>query len=245
MEIEQLASGEGARAARGLTVLIDVFRAFSSAPLLLHLGAAPLILEGDVERCFALREQLPGARLVGSRNEDPIDGFDVTNSPWFILQRGRAFFDGRPVILRSTSGVGGAAAALDQGRDRGGEVLLASFLAAAATALHLRALQPERVTLVAMGRKATEPAPEDEACAACIAALLGGAPYDHLAAMAGILAHENAKKYFRGDNPALPREDPVVCLQLDLCDFALRAVRRDGWIEGVRVGSVACNAGRA
>jgi phosphosulfolactate phosphohydrolase-like enzyme len=216
-----------------VSVIIDVFRSFSSAPLLLHLGAAPLILEGDVERCFALREQLPGARLVGSRNEDPIDSFDVTNSPWFILQRGRAFFDGRPVILRSTSGVGGAAAAVGQG----GLVLLASFITAAATAAWLQRQRPQRVALIAMGRKGEEPAPEDEACADCIASLLGGAAYDHLAATAGILAHENARKYFRGDNPALPSEDPVLCLQLDLCDFAIRAVRRDGWIEAERTGT--------
>jgi 2-phosphosulfolactate phosphatase len=231
MRIDRLALREGVKAAQGVRVIIDVFRSFSSAPLLLHLGAAPLILEGDVERCFALRERLPGARLVGSRNEDPIDGFDLTNSPWFILQQGRAFFDGRPVILRSTSGVGGATAAVDQGA----EVLLASFITAAATAAWLRHRQPERVALVAMGRKGEEPAPEDEACADCIASLLSGGAYDHLAATAGILAHENARKYLRGTNPALPREDPVLCLQLDLCDFAIRAVRRDGCINGERI----------
>lgn len=231
MQIDRLALREGVTAARGVRVIIDVFRSFSSAPLLLHLGAAPLILEGEVERCFALRERLPGARLVGSRNEDPIDGFDLTNSPWFILQRGRAFFDGRPVILRSTSGVGGAVAAVGHGA----EVLLASFITAAATAAWLRRRNPERVALIAMGRKGKEPAPEDEACADAIASLLGGAAYDHLAAIAGILAHENARKYLHGTNPALPREDPVLCLQLDLCNFAIRAIRGDGWIEAERI----------
>jgi 2-phosphosulfolactate phosphatase len=228
MEIRRLSLAEGANTATGLAVIIDVFRSFSSEPLLVHLGTARLLLENDVERCFALRGD---ALLVGSLNEEPIAGFDLTNSPYWILQAGAERFCGRTVIHRSTSGVGGVPAALA----RADEVLLASFLNARATATYIRQRNPATLSLVAMGSRASVPAPEDERCADYLESLLTGQPYDHVAALAEILAHHNARKYLDANNPHLPKEDIILCLQRDLVDFALRAEQRDDMIEAVPV----------
>ncbi len=228
MEIRRLALAAGAGAATGLAVVIDVFRSFSSEPLLIHLGTERLLLENAVERCFALRGD---ALLVGSRNEEPIPGFDLTNSPSQILQAGAERFRGRTVIHRSTSGVGGVPAALA----KADEVLLASFLNARATAAYIRQRDPAIVSLVAMGSRATLPAPEDERCADYLESLLAGKAYDHIAALAEILAHHNARKYLDADNPNLPKDDIILCLQRDLVDFALRAERRGELIEAVPV----------
>ncbi|MBK8183686.1 MAG: 2-phosphosulfolactate phosphatase [Candidatus Competibacteraceae bacterium] len=228
MEIRRLSLAAGAKAATGLAVIIDVFRSFSSEPLLIHLGTARLLLENDVERCFARRGD---ALLVGSRNEQPVPGFDMTNSPYRILQAGEQFFRGRTVIHRSTSGVGGVPAALAQAD----EVLLASFINARATAAYIRQRNPATVSLVAMGSRATIEAPEDERCADYLENLLTGKPYDHIAALVEILAHHNARKYLDADNPHLPKEDIILCLQRDLVDFALRAERRDEMIEAIPI----------
>lgn len=228
MEIRRLSLAAGASAATGLAVIIDVFRSFSSEPLLIHLGTARLLLENDVERCFALRGD---ALLVGSRNEDPIPGFDLTNSPYRILEAGAERFRGRTVIHRSTSGMGGVPAALA----RADEVLLASFLNARATAAYIRQRGPTTVSLVAMGSRASVPAPEDERCADYLESLLTGEPYDHAAALVEILAHPNARKYLDTDHPHLPKEDIILCLQRDVVDFALRAERRGDMIEAVPV----------
>ncbi|HRD66151.1 MAG TPA: 2-phosphosulfolactate phosphatase [Candidatus Competibacter sp.] len=228
MEIRRLSLAAGASAASGLAVIIDVFRSFSSEPLLIHLGTARLLLENDIERCFTLRGD---ALLVGSYNEDPIPGFDLTNSPYRILQAGAERFRDRTVIHRSTSGVGGVPAALA----RADEVLLASFLNARATAAYIRQRNPAILSLVAMGSRATVPAPEDERCADYLESLLSGKPYDHAAALIEILAHHNARKYLDADNPHLPKEDIVLCLQRDMVDFALRAEQRDGVIEAVPI----------
>lgn len=229
MEIRRLSLAAGANAATGLAVIIDVFRSFSSEPLLIHLGTARLLLENDIERCFALRGD---ALLVGSYNEDPIPGFDLTNSPYRILQAGAERFRGRTVIHRSTSGVGGVPAALA----RADEVLLASFLNARATATYVRQRNPAILSLVAMGSRASVLAPEDERCADYLESLLSGKPYDHAAALAEILAHHNARKYLDADNLHLPKEDIVLCLQRDMVDFALRAERRGDMIEAVPIG---------
>lgn len=228
MEIRRLSLSEGVRAATGLAVIIDVFRSFSSEPLMVHLGATRIRLESDVERCFASRGD---ALLVGSRNEDPIDGFDLTNSPTRILQAGPERFRGRTVIHRSTSGVSGALAALA----RADEVLLASFLNAKATVACIRERNPATLSLVAMGSRASVPAPEDERCADYLESLLTGRPYDHVATLAEVLAHPNARKYLDADNSALPKEDIVLCLQRDLVAFALRAERRGDAVEAVPV----------
>jgi 2-phosphosulfolactate phosphatase len=227
MEIRRLSLREGAEAARGTAVIIDVFRAFTCEPLMHSFGARRVVLEGDIERCLSYRSALK----VGESNELPLEGFDLTNSPWLILKAGRQLFDGREVVHRTTSGVTGALAALEHCD----EVLLGSFLTAAAIARHIAARNPAVVSIVAMGIRSAAPAPEDERCGDYIESLLTGAPYDHAAAMLEILGHETAQKFLRGDKPWLPREDVPICLQRDLFDWALRAEREDGLVVSRRI----------
>jgi 2-phosphosulfolactate phosphatase len=224
MRIERLSLREGANAACGTTVVIDVFRAFTCEPLLFHYGAKRIFIEGDIEKCLCQRGD---AILVGERNEVPIEGFDLTNSPSLIMQKGSGFFGGKTVIHRTTSGVTGAIAALENSD----EVLLASFINARATAEYIGRKSPARVSIVAMGIRSMERAPEDEFCGDYIESLLTGKPYDHIEAIRQILAHETSQKFLRGDKPYLPREDPALCIQRDLFDFVIRAERGESLIE--------------
>jgi len=228
MRIKKLSLGKGAQSAEGLAVIIDVFRAFSCEPLMFHYGARAVILEADVARCLAMRA---GAVLVGERDGLPIPGFDLTNSPFLIIKKGRPFFHRRKIIHRTTSGVTGALAALERCDD----VLLASFLTARATAEYVRQKAPRTVSIVAMGNRAVSKAPEDEFCADYIESLLTGKPYDHIEAVREIVRHETARKFLRGDKPYYPREDPLICLQRDLFDFTLRAERKRGLVRAVPV----------
>ncbi len=228
MIIRRLSLATGIEEAGGIIVVIDVFRAFTCEPLLYHVGAHSVFLEADIGRCLAMRGN---AVLVGERNELPIEGFDLVNSPYHILQAGAARFAGRDVIHRTTSGVTGAVAALD----RGDEVLLASYVTAGATAAWIRQQRPPLVSIVAMGIRSTAPAPEDERCGDYLEHLLTGVPYDHVEAVREILGNETAQKFLRGDKAYLPKEDPAICLQRDLFPFTLRAERHGGRIEAVRV----------
>jgi 2-phosphosulfolactate phosphatase len=220
MEIRKLSLKQGAEQAEGVSVVIDVFRAFSCEPLMFHLGAAEILLEADVEKCLALQRATNGI-LVGEKDELPIPGFHLTNSPYLILQKGKAFFQKRTVIHRTTSGVTGALIALE----RSSEVLLGSFMTARAIAGYLKRLDPPLVSIVAMGIRSQSKAPEDEACAGYIESLLTGKPFDMAQSLGVILAHETAQKFLRGDKPYLPKEDVAISLQRDLFDFVLRAAR--------------------
>lgn len=228
MEIRRLSCRAGAEAARGVVVIIDVFRAFTCEPLMFRLGVRDIILEADIERCRMIAAER-NYLLVGEKDEVPIDGFDFGNSPCAILAAGEATFAGRGVVHRTTSGVTGALIAYEHAD----EVLLASYLNAAATADHIRHRRPDVISIVGMGIRTQSPAPEDESCGDYIESLLNGRPYDHIAAVADILASTTAQRFLVGDTPYLPREDPIYALQRDVIDSTLRAERRDGQIVAV------------
>jgi 2-phosphosulfolactate phosphatase len=145
------------------------------------------------------------------------------NSPSQIVRLGSSMFRGKTVVQRTSSGVQGAIAAL-QGAD---EVLLGSYGLARATAQYIRAMQPDTVSLIPMGWNLEVEAPEDEWCATYLASLLGFGEYDHLTALREIVFHETTRRFLRGDVAYFPAEDPILCLQRDTVDFALRVVRRN------------------
>ncbi len=218
---------EGAKKAEGLTVIIDVFRAFSCEPLFFHFGAKRVFLEANPEKAIQLKRDNPEFILVGEVNEVPIEGADLGNSPTHIIKMGEAFFRDKTIIHRTTAGVTGVEAACPNP----GEVILGSFSMAAAIAGYIKEKKPEQVTLVAMGERGVKQAPEDEACADYLEHLLTGKPYDPVKAFSQIVFHPSAQKFILGTMGYLPREDPIFCLQYNLFDFALTARREEELIE--------------
>jgi 2-phosphosulfolactate phosphatase len=223
MEIIRTSCAQGAMGARGLVVVIDVFRAFSCAPLFFHFGAAKVILEADPEKARALKQANPRFVLVGEVNGVPLETADFGNSPTEIIKAGRGAFQDKTIVHRTTAGVTGVAAAFETAR----EILLGSFVLAGALARYIIEKRPERVTLVAMGERAANPSPEDEACADYLMHLLTGSPYDPVEAFRAVVFQPTTQRFIMGTKPYLPREDPVFCLQRDLFDMVL-TVRREG-----------------
>ena len=224
MEVTHTRLLEGAQTAKGVAVIIDVFRAFTCAPLLFSLGIQKSILVSTPEEAFALKEQNSELLLIGEVGGIPIDGFDLGNSPSEILRKGTAFFKGRTVVQRTSSGVQGVLMALDVAD----EVLPASYALAKSTARYILSKQPPRVSIVSMGWALKHIAPEDEWCGVYIAHLLGVKDYDHNAALEEILYNQTTQKFFDPEKPHFPPEDPIMCLQLNMHDFVLRTTRADG-----------------
>lgn len=222
----------GARQAKGVAVVIDVYRAFTSAALIAYLGAERLLLLAEAEEVLRLKRE-EACLAVGEVDGKKVAGFDAGNSPYHILAAGRNLFAGRTVAQRTTAGVTGAVEAARTAD----AVILGSYLTAAATARYLQSLspRPELVTLVPMGSAGEKASPEDEACADYLEHLLVGRPYDHGAALRCVVAHEATQKFLRGDQDHYPPEDPVFCLQRDLFDFVLVAVQERGRLVAQRV----------
>jgi 2-phosphosulfolactate phosphatase len=221
----------GALAARGTAVIIDVFRAFTCAPLLFCMGIEKLFLIATPEQAFALKEKDRDLILVGEVSGIPIKGFDFGNSPSEILRKDPSFFKGKTVLQRTSSGVQGALLALDVAD----EVLLGSYALAKPTAQYLLSKKPETVSLVAMGWELKEIAPEDEWCARYFSHLLGNGAYDHNEALREIVFHKTAQRFLRSEEAYFPPEDPLICLQRDVYDFALRAVKQGDRVEVYKI----------
>ena len=224
MEVTHTRLLEGAQTAKGVAVIIDVFRAFTCAPLLFSLGIQKSILVSTPEEAFALKEKKNQLVLIGEVGGIPIEGFDLGNSPSEILKKGRAFFNGKTVVQRTSSGVQGVLTALDVAD----EVLPASYALAKSTARYILSKQPPRVSIVSMGWALKHIAPEDEWCGVYIAHLLGVSEYDHNEALEEILYNQTTQKFFDPEKPHFPPEDPIMCLQLNMHDFVLRATRDNG-----------------
>ena len=47
------------------------------------------------------------------------------------------------------------------------------------------------------------------------------------------IAEMHVQKFLRGDTPYLPKEDPAICLQRDLFDIAIEAVKQDTMLVGI------------
>ena len=208
----------GAKHALGTAVIIDVYRAFSCTPLLFSLGIKSSIFVASPAQALILKHQDPSLLLIGEIGGAPIEGFDFENSPSQILNADPGTFAERTVVQRTSSGVQGAMAALKTAE----EVLLGSYGLAKATAEYILTNRPREVSLVAMGWDLKEIAPEDEGCADYIAYLLGCGTYNHLQTLREIMTHESTQKFLRGDKSYFPPDDPLLCLQRDIYDFALR-----------------------
>jgi 2-phosphosulfolactate phosphatase len=231
MEVIRSRLLEGAQTARGVAVIIDVFRAFTCAPLLFSFGIRKSILVSTPEEAFALRQKNNELLLIGEVDGIPIQGFDLGNSPSEILYRGAAFFRDKTVVQRTSSGVQGVLAALGVAD----EVLPASYSLAQSTARYILSKQPPTVSLVAMGWALKQPVPEDEWCVRYISHLLGVDDYNHYEALAEILANKMTQKFFDPEKSHFPPEDPIMCLQLNTHHFVLRAGRDD---DGVVVNKI-------
>ena len=228
MQIEILEFVEGAAKAEGITVIIDVFRAFSVACYAFDAGAAGIIATSGVEEAFSLREICPGAVLAGERDEKKVEGFDFGNSPTEIIQ---ADLRGKMVIHTTTAGTQG----LVNGT-RADILLTGSFVNAGAIVRYIRSLAPARVSLVAMGYRATISAEEDLLCAEYIKCGLTGTG-EVTDAQVSSLINSSGRRFFNPDNAVFsPPSDFFLCTMKDRFDFVLKAVKRpDGNMALMRI----------
>ncbi|UCH57597.1 MAG: 2-phosphosulfolactate phosphatase [Candidatus Bathyarchaeota archaeon] len=219
MEIRRLSTVSGAAEARGLAVIIDVFRAFTTAAHVMANGASHIVPVGTVEEAFELRRLHPDWVLMGERGGIKVEGFDYGNSPYEVS---RVDFKGRIVVQTTGAGTQGVVNAI--GAD---EILLGSFVMAGAIVEHIWRARPSVVSLVAMGNFGVEPNEEDESCAEYIESCLRGRAPDFEAMRRRIRVAPSGTKFFDPSRPQFREEDFHLALELDRFDFFLRVAKGD------------------
>ena len=212
---------EGARSASGITVIIDVFRCFTTEAVAFEKGAKKIILVAEIEEAFDLKADGVGDILMGEVGGKKPEGFDYGNSPFELLG---ADLKGKTIIQSTRAGTVGVTNASGADLIYGGSLAVAS-----ATVRALKAHNPSKVTLVAMGSEGIIRADEDEQCALYLRNLLQGRMPDIEAVKSLIMAGEESQKYDDPETPQWPMEDREMALNIDSHDFALRISIEDGF----------------
>lgn len=215
MDIRILHMVEGARAATGLTVVIDVFRAMTVETFLMRNHAARIIPVGDVQIAFDYKAKHPDTVLCGERKGIIIDGFDYGNSP---SQLEGADLTGKTVVHTTSAGTQGIANAI-----HADEIIAGSLVSARAIAEYIRRKNPESVSLVCMGLMAIKQTEEDNLCAEYIKSLLEGRPLPDLQErIEGLKTTSGAKFFDPARQHIYPERDFLLCTQVNSCPFILR-----------------------
>ncbi|MCU0377627.1 MAG: 2-phosphosulfolactate phosphatase, partial [Bacteroidales bacterium] len=115
-------------------------------------------------------------------------------------------------------------------------ILGAGLVNAAAVASYISNVNPEKVTLVAMGYRAVESAAEDLLCARYIHDLLQGRETD-LTNEINALRHGSGSRFFNPANLSFsPPTDFFLCTDLNRFNFVLKAVITSaGYAEILRI----------
>lgn len=201
---------EGARAATGHVVIIDVIRAFTTAAYAFAAGIEEIELVETVEEA----RSRPGFRM-GEVDGRLIPGFDHNNSPSLMMGR---HLSGR-AVQRTTSGTRGVVLVT-----QAQTLWLGSLVVASATAQALK--DKEEITLVAMNAPTEGAEDEDLAAALYLEALLYGEPPPTERVLAMVRASSSAAR-FAPEDPEQPMEDLDCCIAIDAFDFAMRVHRQN------------------
>ncbi len=213
----------GATSAKGVVVVIDVYRAFTTACVAIEQGAEKLILTAGIDDALMLRRQKVGDCCVGEVDGKKPEDFDYGNSPHEISQQD---FSKRTPILSTRAGTVGVNAASHADHLFGGSLVNAS-----ATAKAVQALSPKLVTLVAMGWAGRVRTDEDEICAIYLKNLILGQRPDPASVSKLIASCIESQKFDDPDQPHFHPVDRDIALQIDRVDFALKVLRRDrAWV---------------
>lgn len=217
---------EGAKQAKGLTVIIDVFRAFSLECYLYDMGVQQIRPVGTVEEAFSLRHRIQNSILIGERKGKKCDGFDYGNSPSTIPQRDVA---GKTVIHTTSAGTQGIVNAT-----HASEIITGSLVNAKAVAEYIIAKQPQTVSLVCMGNCGVSPAPEDELCAEYIKSILEGRELSDIEQRTCGLKKNGGEHFFdKSRQNIFPEDDFYMCVEYNRFPFVIKIEKDEvGFVAG-------------
>ena len=205
MEIRMGSLVRDAREATGTAIIIDVFRAFTTAAIAFDRGATQITLVAEAEDALELHRSGVGDLLMGEVDGKRPEGFDFGNSPFEISQAD-------------------VAAAADSAQT----IYLGSFVVAQATVDAIRSQQPDVVSIIAMGDQGRVRSDEDEQCGIYLRNIMEGRRPKFEAVKSLISTGGATQKFFDPQQPQYHPEDVDLALEVDRYAFAMRITREEG-----------------
>ena len=227
MNIKILQCEKGAEQAEGMTVIIDVFRAFTLEAYLYAAGMEKIIAAASVEDALSLKKSDESYILFGERNGLKCIGFDYGNSP---SAAAGTDFTGRTAVHTTSNGTRGIMKA-----SGASQIITGAFVNARAAAEYVRRCCPEKVSLVCMGWK-ERPSQEDTLCAEYIKALLENKDMSDIDRKLENLKYTSGAKFFDPlQQDAYPQADFPYCIQRDIFDFVIRCEKKGQYIINKKI----------
>lgn len=218
--IRLLSLVDGAKKATGLTVVIDVLRAFSLEAYLYSQGAKEIVPVMTVEEAFDIKRSDPEVILVGERGGVKCEGFDFGNSP---SQLRDADIKNRKIIHTTSAGTRGLLSVSGET-----ELLTAAFVNARAVAEYIDRSGADDVSIVAMGLAGKRKTDEDELCARYIKGILEHDEIPDIDKKLKKLKYTDGSKFFKAINQKVfPEEDFWMSTKRDIFDFVIK-VEKEG-----------------
>ena len=223
MEIRLGSLVRDAREAEGTVIVIDVFRAFTTAAIAFANGATQITLVAESDDALALHRSGVGDVLMGEVDGKRPNGFHYGNSPYEISQ---VDLTGKSLVQSTRAGTVGVAAAFDAPRAQ--TIYLGSFVVADATVKAVLQDAPELVTIVAMGDQGVVRADEDEHCGIYLRNLLEGRRPDPEALRSLIMIGGATQKFFDDRQPQFHPRDAELALEVSKYPYAMKVSRENG-----------------
>ncbi len=214
MNIKILHMVEGAKKATGITVIIDVFRAFTVEAYLMNNGAEKLIPVGDMQVAYNYKEKNKDYILIGERHGKILPGFDYGNSPSQIED---IDFSKKTILHTTSAGTQGIANAKNAN-----EVLTGSLVNAKAIAKYIKKKGEEDVSLVCMGLEAKSQTEEDNLCAYYIKSLLEGNSIELDKEIQKLKETSGSKFFDPNQQDVFPEADFYLSTEVDKFNFVLK-----------------------
>ncbi len=220
MEIRVGSLVRDAREAEGTVIVIDVFRAFTTAAIAFDHGAAQITLVAEVEEALELQRQGGVDALMGEVDGKCPEGFDYGNSPYEVSQ---VDFTGQAIVQSTRAGTVGVAAA-----SQAEVIYLGSLAVAEATVKAVLEDDPAVVSIIAMGSHGRARSDEDEQCALYLRNLLEGRQPDTAAVCSLIRSCGDAERFYNPARPECPPQDLELALEVSKYPFAMKVTRENG-----------------
>ena len=206
---------DGAKQAKGLTVIIDVFRAFSLECYLYDMGVNEIRPVGTIDEAFKLKDELTNSILVGERHGKKCEGCDYRNSPSSVQIEN---VKGKNIIHTTSAGTQGIVNA-----NGASEIITGSLVNAKAVAEYIIKRQPQTVSLVCMGNGGVRPAAEDELCAEYIKSVVEENELPDFEKKIADLRYHGGEHFFdENRQEVFPQEDFWMCTKYNCFPFIIR-----------------------
>jgi 2-phosphosulfolactate phosphatase len=208
--------------AKGVCVVIDVLRAFTTAAFAFAAGAKEIVFVSSIEEAFIKHQKDSSLLLMGEQEGKRIEGFHFENSPSEIQN---SSLIGQRLVQRTSSGTQGVV-----GCSHASHLLISSFVVAEATVKRIQELKPSHVSFIATGRTDGD---EDVALAEYLQSKLLKKDFDLDLAMRRVRLSPAAQRMKAGPiaykNAGL---DIELALKVDLFGFAMEVFKIDGELIG-------------